>query len=166
MTERRNSVTDLEGQLSALIEEEETIQFTCFPNELALRIGLRLAEVASEDGKAIVVDVRRGGQQLFHYALPGTSPDNDEWVRRKQLVVERFGHSSYYIGTRLRSQGATLEEKYLLDPREYAAHGGSFPIVIRGVGVVGAVTVSGLPQEEDHQLVVRVLKEFCEPSAQ
>jgi uncharacterized protein (UPF0303 family) len=66
------------------------------------------------------------------------------------------------MGLYYKSQDTTIEEKSLLDPREYAPHGGAFPITIRGVGVVGTVTVSGLPQEEDHKLVVRVLGEFCD----
>ena len=33
---------------------------------------------------------------------------------------------------------------------EYSAHGGAFPVFVEGTGLVGAVVVSGLPQEEDH----------------
>jgi uncharacterized protein (UPF0303 family) len=149
-------------RLRELLEEEETIQFDSFTNEEALAIGLRLVEVARNEGLAVTVDITRGEQQLFHYALPGTSPDNDAWIRRKNRVVRRFGHSSFYMGTSYRNAGTTIGEKHLLDPRRYAPHGGAFPVVVKGVGVVGTVTASGLPQEEDHKLVVRVLREFCE----
>jgi uncharacterized protein (UPF0303 family) len=117
-------------------------------------------QAAREQGKAVTVDITRGGQQLFHFAMAGTSVDNGEWVRRKNRVVNRFGHSSYYMGISLKSAGQTIEEKYLLPESEYAPHGGAFPLIIKGVGVVGTVTVSGLPQEEDHALVVSVLKEL------
>lgn len=146
--------------LANLLQEEESTQFTAFTNETAWRIGNRLAEIAVQRHLAITIDICRNGQQLFHYALPGTALDNDEWIKRKNRVVNRFGHSSYYMGMLYKSQGATIEEKALLDPREYAAHGGAFPIIIRQVGVVGTVTVSGLAQEEDHNLVVSVLQEF------
>ena len=46
------------------------------------------------------------------------------------------------------------------DNREYAAHGGSFPIVLKGTGQVGSITVSGLPGPEDHAMVVSVLKDY------
>jgi uncharacterized protein (UPF0303 family) len=48
-----------------------------------------------------------------------------------------------------------------LDPRDHAAHGGSFPLLVRGTGCVGAVTVSGLPQRVDHELVVEALAARC-----
>lgn len=147
--------------LAALLREEETIQFSEFTNETAWRIGSRLVEVATERDLGVTIDITRNGQQLFHCALAGTSPDNDEWIKRKNRVVNRYGHSSFYVGTRYRSQGTTFEEKSLLDPREYAAHGGAFPIIIARVGVVGTVTVSGLAQEDDHKLVVSVLREFA-----
>jgi uncharacterized protein (UPF0303 family) len=84
------------------------------------------------------------------------------WIERKNRVVRRFGHSTLLLRRRAEAQGRTFEEQMLLDPREYAAHGGAFPLIVRGVGVVGTVTVSGLPQVEDHQLVVRVLREFVQ----
>lgn len=146
--------------LESLRQEEETIQFTEFTNETAFAIGCRLAEIATRDKKGITIDICRNGQQLFHYALPGTALDNDEWIKRKNRVVNRYGHSSYYMGIYYKSRGTTLNEKAFLDPAEYAAHGGSFPIIIKNVGVVGTITVSGLPQEEDHRLVVNTLKEF------
>lgn len=146
--------------LAELLREEETLQFTTFDNQMAWRIGSRLVELATERGLGVTIDICRNGQQLFHCALPGTSADNDEWIKRKNRVVNRYGHSSFYIGMRYRSQGATFEEKSRLNPDEYAAHGGAFPIIIAGVGVVGTVTVSGLAQEDDHRLVVSALREF------
>jgi uncharacterized protein (UPF0303 family) len=103
------------------------------------------------------LDIRRGEQQLFHYALPGTAADNDGWIERKNRVVRRFGHSTLYMRA---AEGDAFAENYLLDPALFAAHGGAFPVVVRDVGVVGTVTVSGLPQEEDHRLVVSVLRAF------
>ena len=43
---------------------------------------------------------------------------------------------------------------------EFAAHGGAFPIYVRGTGAVATVTVSGLPQKADHELVVEALSEI------
>ena len=57
-------------------------------------------------------------------------------------------------------KNTTFEQSSRLDIDQYAAHGGAFPVIVRNVGVVGTVTVSGLPQEEDHRLVVDVLREF------
>ena len=153
---------DLEQLLEDLLAQEEELQFLGFTNETAISIGRRLLEIASADGLPVAIDVCRNGQQLFHAALPGTSRDNDVWIRRKNRVVNHFGHSSYYVGVRYRLQGTTIEEKSLLPESKFAPHGGAFPVIIRNVGVVGTVTVSGLPQEEDHKLVIKVLREFCE----
>jgi uncharacterized protein (UPF0303 family) len=149
-------------ELVALLREERELQLTSFTNADAWRLGVALIEAARARGAAVTVDIRRGDQQLFHAALDGTSADNDAWIERKVRVVRRFGHSSFYVGTSLRLDGTTIRDKFLLDEAEYAPHGGAFPVIVRGVGPVGVVTVSGLPQEEDHRLVVEVLRRLVD----
>lgn len=149
-----------EQLLDQLKRQEEELQFIEFTNETALQLGLRLVDQAKQEGKPLTIDIQRNGQQLFHCALAGTSADNDAWIQRKNNVVNRFGRSSYHVGTEYRAKGVTFEEKSLLNPAEYAAHGGAFPVIVRNVGLVGSVAVSGLPQVEDHQFVVRILGEF------
>ncbi|HLX57657.1 MAG TPA: heme-degrading domain-containing protein [Ktedonobacteraceae bacterium] len=149
-----------EELLEELRRQEEEIQFTSFSNDTALAVGMALVQAAKNGGKSVAIDITRSGQQLFHYAMTGTSIDNGEWIKRKNRVVNRFGHSSYYMGISLQKMGQTIEEKYLISSSEYAAHGGAFPLIIKGVGVVGTITVSGLPQQEDHALVVSTLRRF------
>ncbi|HEY5185143.1 MAG TPA: heme-degrading domain-containing protein [Actinomycetes bacterium] len=149
-----------EPDLEALLAQEAELTFRSFDNDDAWRLGTALVDAARSRGLAVTVDIVRSGQQLFHAALPGTSADNDAWVARKARVVQRYGHSSLYVGELARSRGTSFEESSRLDPDTYAAHGGSFPVTVDGVGVVGAVTVSGLPQLGDHALVVDVLRGF------
>ena len=125
--------------------------------QVAWRLGVRLRTLAEERGLAVVIDVRRFGQPLFYAALDGTTPDNVEWVRRKSNVVARFHRSSYAVGLSLKAKGETLAESQGLPLADYATHGGSFPLAVEGAGVVGSVTVSGLPQRSDHELVVEAL---------
>jgi uncharacterized protein (UPF0303 family) len=146
-----------DAELEALLAEERELRFTEFTNDTAWELGQRLVATARERGLAVTVDIARGEQQLFHCALPGTAADNDEWIQRKNRVVRRFGHSSLYVG---RAHGPEFNANFLLDPTVFAAHGGAFPVIVPDVGVVGTVTVSGLPQEEDHRLVVDVLRAF------
>jgi len=146
--------------MAELVAQEQRLQFTRFDNDDAWQLGCLLVELARERALAVTVDVRRGEQQLFHCALPGTSADNDAWIERKIRVVRRYGSSSYLVGQKFRDQGSSFEEKSRLDPDRYAAHGGAFPVLVAGVGLVGTVTVSGLPQLEDHLLVVEALEAF------
>lgn len=151
---------DWEPLLQRLLRQEDVLQFAEFSNETAFDVGMRLVEAARRERKPITIDICRNGQQLFHCALAGTAADNDEWIKRKNRVVNRFGHSSFYMGQRYASKGTTIQESALLDPTEYAAHGGAFPVIVKGAGVVGTITVSGLPQQEDHEFVTRTLAEY------
>ena len=147
-----------EDLIEELERQERELVFSRFDNEDAWWLGSRLVEMAA--GKPVAIDIRRGTQQLFHAALPGAVADNDRWIERKVRVVERFGASSYLVGRRLAAKGQELDAGMGVDPVEYAAHGGAFPVRIGNVGIVAVVTVSGLPQAEDHALVVAALERF------
>lgn len=146
--------------LERLLQEEYELQFMSFNESTAWQIGCRLVELAQTKGLPVAIDITRGSQQLFHASLPGTSADNDEWIKRKVRLVYRFGHSSFYMGQLLKSKGKRLEEAYLISENEYAPYGGCFPVIVKGTGMVGTITVSGLPQEEDHKFVVQVIREY------
>lgn len=144
--------------LKQLLQEEQELQFTKFNEDVAWKLGSHLVETARSRNLPVTIDITRGSHQLFHASLRGTSPDNDEWVKRKVRLVYRFGHSSFYMGQMLKSKGKTIEQSYLVSESEYAPHGGCFPIIVKDTGIVGTITVSGLPQEEDHKLVIEALR--------
>ncbi|SCF62734.1 heme-degrading domain-containing protein [Streptomyces sp. Cmuel-A718b] len=154
------TTTSLSPTIAELIAQERRLTLPRFSHDDAFALGSLLVELARERHAPVAIDIRRGAQQLFHAALPGSSADNDAWIDRKRKVVERYGESSYLVGTRFRAKGTTFEESSRLDPDTYAAHGGSFPIAVEGAGVIGTVTVSGLPQAEDHAMVVEALEQF------
>ncbi|MCX4847806.1 heme-degrading domain-containing protein [Streptomyces sp. NBC_00893] len=147
--------------VSELIAQERRLTLPHFSYDDAYALGALLVSMARESHAPVAIDIRRGAQQMFHAALPGSSADNDAWADRKRRVVERYGESSYLVGTRFRAKGTTFEDSSRLDPGVYAAHGGSFPIAVEGAGVIGSVTVSGLPQAEDHAMVVAALERFA-----
>jgi uncharacterized protein (UPF0303 family) len=136
--------------------QEKELQLTRMDEQMAWEIGMRLRTLAEERSLPIVVDVRRFGQPLFYTALKGTTPDNVSWVQRKSNVVARFHRSSYGVGLTMKSKNDSLEARGL-PISDYASHGGSFPLAVKGAGIVGSVTVSGLPQRADHELVVEAL---------
>ena len=148
------------NDLDQISQQEAALQFDHFDARTAWAIGSRLREVAEAMGVAVAIDVSLWGQALFFHAMPGTTPDNAEWIRRKRAVVQRFHSSSYAVGLQLAAKGETLEALRGLPTVDFAAHGGSFPVKLRGSGCIGAITVSGLPQRQDHALVVAVLAEF------
>jgi uncharacterized protein (UPF0303 family) len=151
---------DFKALIVELEEQERRLVFGRFDNDDAWRLGSLLVSLARQRELPVTVDIRRHGHQLFHAALPGTAPDNDRWIDRKVRVVDRYNAASFLVGRRLLAEGRTLDADAGVEPADYAAHGGSFPIRVRDVGVVGTVTVSGLPQDADHALVVEAIEEF------
>jgi uncharacterized protein (UPF0303 family) len=143
--------------LLKIAEQESALRFPRFDHDQAWQLGTRLRNLAVARNHAVVIDVRRFGQQLFFCALAGTTPDNTEWVRRKTNTVARFLRSSYAVGLALEHKQTNITAKYALPSEDYVTHGGSFPIAVNGAGVIGVVTVSGLEQRADHELVIEAL---------
>lgn len=148
------------ADLARIREEEAELIFARFTRADAWRLGSRMRAAAAARSLPVVIGIVVGQQRVFHAALDGAVPDNDAWLERKTRAVLHFEQSSLGVGAQFRSLGRVYEEESRLDPTEVAANGGVFPVRIEGVGVVGAVGVSGLPQIEDHAFVVEQLREF------
>ncbi|MFC7533131.1 heme-degrading domain-containing protein [Actinoplanes sp. GCM10030250] len=151
---------ELQKLIATIEEQENRLVFSRFDETDAWAVGSLLVGLATGRQLPVAIDIRRGEQQLFHAALPGATADNDAWITRKVRVVNRFAASSYLVGRRLAAGGKTLGPDVGVDPALYAAHGGAFPVRVTGAGVVAVITVSGLPQADDHALVVEALETF------
>lgn len=138
-------------------EQQREIHFAAFDEDAAWALGSDLRRRALDRGAAVTIEVRLGGHTVFLCAMPGTAPANADWARRKRNVVELLHRPSYLVGLESARDGRSELDMMGLAARDHADHGGSFPIVVTGVGCVGAVTVSGLPQRVDHELVVEAL---------
>ncbi|RBY97644.1 heme-degrading domain-containing protein [Blastococcus sp. TF02-8] len=144
--------------VAELAAEESELQFGSFTNDDAWELGSALVAAGRAENAPVQIEIARNGHRLFSAALPGATPDNVSWIERKSRVVHRFGHSSLLVGQASRERGTSFEAEFGLDPARYAAHGGAFPLLVRDVGPVGVVAVSGLPQLADHRMVVDALR--------
>ncbi len=147
----------VDDDILKVAEQERVLRFDRFDLDTAWSLGSDIRARAAGAGHVLSVDVQINGMQAFFAALPDSRPDFEHWIRRKRNLALRFRRSSYGIGLDLVRQDTTMEAKWGLATVDYAAHGGSFPIHVNGVGCIGAVTVSGLPQRDDHALVVEAL---------
>lgn len=147
----------IEQDLARIAEQEADLRFDTFDLDAAWALGSTLREMAANRQLAVAIDVHLHSMPVFYAALAGTTPDNAGWVARKRNTTLRFFRSSYAIGLELKMQGRTLQDKFALADADYASHGGSFPVWVKGAGCIGAVTVSGLPQRDDHNLLVEAL---------
>jgi uncharacterized protein (UPF0303 family) len=145
--------------LTELAAQEDELRFTSFTNDDAWELGSALVATARAADSPVAIEIARNGHRLFHVALAGATPDNASWIERKSRVVHRFGHSSLYVRQASVERGTTFEDEFGLDPARFAAHGGAFPVLVRDVGPVGVVVVSGLPQLDDHRMVVAAIRE-------
>lgn len=150
--------------LKELLAQEDETQLPYFNNQTAWELGNLIKLAAEKLSVSVAIEVYAFEHVLFSYFMPGTNKDNQDWIKRKRQSVMRFGHSSYYQGQYNASKNRDFEAQSHIDPKEYCAHGGSFPIRISNSGLVGAVTVSGLPQEMDHQLAVDALRQVVKQS--
>ena len=148
-----------------LVAEEVELQFERFTLDDAWQLGTRLRAAAEAAGHPVAIAIWLGSQRVFHTALAGASADNDGWLDRKHRVVERYGSASLLVGETFRAKGEDFDTHARLDPSEFAAHGGVVPIRLLGAGMIGAVGVSGLPQRDDHDLVVAQLRAYLQQQA-
>ena len=146
-----------EQDLPILQEQERLLRFEAFDAESAWRLGTLLRSLALETGIGCHIEIEVAGQLLFACVTGGATPGQANWIRRKRNTVHHFARSTYAVGRKLEREGATLTSKHALPEADFVAHGGGFPLFLKGTGAIGSVIFSGLPQREDHNLVVAAL---------
>jgi uncharacterized protein (UPF0303 family) len=156
MTEAAN------GRLAELAEQQTRFVLDAFDHQSAWRLGTLMVERALRDNAPVIIDIRRPSMVLFRSALAGTTEENEAWLDRKARTVFRFETSTALLAARFAAQGVDLGAAGWFDTERFAAAGGSFPVRVRGVGVVAAVTVSGLTSDEDHDFVIQSLIEYVD----
>ena len=148
-----------ETDIGKVIRQEELLVFRTFTEDDAWALGSAMRLEAQKYERGVVIDIRRGDEILFFTAMPGTTGENADWARRKRNLVNLTRNSSYLTGLEIKF---TIPSDHVkdLDEVNYAWHGGCFPIRVEGLGVIATATVSGLPQRDDHKLVVDVVADY------
>jgi uncharacterized protein (UPF0303 family) len=149
--------TDRTAKLQA---QEDGLVLNSFDHADAWRLGTAMVERALRDRLSVIIDIRRPGVVLFRAALTGTTAENQAWLDRKADTVLRFEASTALLPERFAAQGVDVWTAPWFDTNRFTTAGGSVPVRVIGVGVVAAVTVSGLTSEEDHDFAVEALDAF------
>jgi len=149
----------IDSDIAQIKLQEERLRFSSFDEAQAWALGSAMREKALAGRIPFVIDIRTGIRPLFYTALPGSTAENADWVRRKVNSVYRFEAASYRVGLEHKKSGKAFDQTRGINPIDFAPAGGGFPIRI-GPVVIGCVTVSGVPQRDDHNFVVECLAEF------
>ena len=144
-----------QADLMLVKRQEIELVLAEFDEAVAFALGSAIRERALAEGMGIVIDIRTWDRQMFFTATAGTSADNAEWVRRKINTVRRFQRSSYRMV--LERGEVPFPVQVGADPADYVIAGGGFPISVKGAGIIGSLTISGLPGRRDHGVAVDAL---------
>lgn len=145
---------------AGLALEAQTLALPSLTQGEAIEIGEIAVGLGRKRNLPIAVQVRLGDWIVFHASLPGATPENDWWIARKARVTMATGNSTIYERVLAEEQGIDWYASKALSEESHAIHGGCLPLNVSGVGLVGILLVSGLPQIQDHLLGVEVITEF------
>jgi len=154
-----STAPDPAQDLAILAQQESLLHFTDFTPDTAWQLGNRLRDALLAREAGGTVEIELAGQLLFACTTVGAKPNQADWIRRKRNTVRHFARSSYAVGRQLELDHQTLEAHHGFALADYAAHGGGFPIFLAGPECIGTIIVSGLPQRDDHNLVVTAIAE-------
>lgn len=143
-----------------LADQAQQLQLTAFGVTEALALGEHALSIARERKLPVTIEIWLDGRLVFKAAMPGTSDENDDWLRRKHNVVREFNDSTLAVRVGHEERAEDFYEVTGLPEVDFAPHGGGWPIKVIGTGTVGFMGVSGLPQVDDHKLIVECLQGF------
>ena len=139
------------------LNEEIKYEFTHFNADTAYEIGKYCVEYSKIHNLSICIDIYAYSKQLFHYSSDACTRNNDDFLMKKRNAVLYFGHSTKFLSIKNKNDASVLQTKYGLELGEYCITMGGFPIKIKDSGIVGAICISGLNPEEDHELITIIL---------
>jgi uncharacterized protein (UPF0303 family) len=142
-----------------LFKEQLVLKLPSLTNLDAIQIGEIAITFGSQRKLPIAIEIRIGDWIVFHASLEGSKPENDLWIKRKAAVVMLKQHSTMYERVSAEERGVDWYKENNLQNETHAIHGGALPL-ITNEGFRGILTISGLPQVEDHLFAVEVLTEF------
>lgn len=148
---------DLADEIERIEKEEAELELPRLSDTDIWTLGSRLREQSIKRGGSIAIQIIRGGVNAFSHLAGRATADDLDWARRKAAVSQRFDRSRLRMALMLEAKRKTLSERYAIPEAEFAAAGGAMPLRVRGVGLVGAVAVSGFSESEDHDLVCEAL---------
>jgi uncharacterized protein (UPF0303 family) len=119
-----------------------------------LRVASSLVETAPAP---ICVKIVLGRRIVALLSSDGMAVDNERFLDLKINTVFNCGHSSLWWFHHLRATGRTLADVAWADPAEVIDMGGGVPLLTHNQ-IVGAIAISGLPHEDDHALIMRVVE--------
>lgn len=156
------NLLEINDALTEIRQQEESLQWPVFNEALAWELGCTLQRAAELNQAAVHIEIEAFDRILFVCAMPGSAPSNADWARRKRNITRLLQRSSLAIGLGLKRDETDLQQKMSLPARDYAAAGGCFPLRIAGSGCIGSITVSGMPEFDDHAMIVNVLETWQE----
>lgn len=146
--------------IARIIEQERGLVFPAFDENAAFAIGSIIRQRAVREALGLVADVRLWDRPLFYCAMPGTTADNPNWVRRKANTVQRLHKSTYRLVLESGGNDRLFAPHRAMPAEDFVMAGGGFPISVKGIGVVGVATVSGLHERDDHEVVVAAICDY------
>ena len=151
-----NEIREIEKRCT---EEEENLRFDSFSQTEALKLGTFIYEKSKELPRPVAIEIRINRFTVFCFYPDGTNENNKLWLNAKAKTVDMTQKSSLHFWTDVQLSKSTPEQKRMPE-NEFACCGGGFPLIVKNIGAVGTICVSGLPHMEDHKLITDSLKEY------
>ncbi len=159
---KKEKYVELEKEVK---EDENSIRFKSFSNRDALALGNFLTDKVYSQKIDLSICIRKlNGSIIFQHMTEGTCLNNQHWMKRKFNTVLLTERSSYGAWAESKVKGETLAD-HGVSETDYVFCGGGFPIILKTGEMVAVIIVSNLPHEQDHEFVVKGLKEWLKKQA-
>lgn len=140
--------------VESLAAEQHRLLLDSFDYDFVWALGKAIRDHAATIGAPVAIEVSHGATPVFVTLLPGATIDNLDWTARKRAVAHRFHRSSLAMRLEAEGSGYDFNERFRLPKADFVASGGGVPLILRNGTLVGTASVSGLPDIEDHKLII------------